>query len=439
MKTKTFRFAPLFAGLAIVAAACTPGASTAPSPSAAAASQPATSEAPTASASGSAEASGSAGASGEPSASAAAVQLEGALTIWHSYSSGAGTELDALNQVLDEVKAESPGLQIDVLEVPFNDLYNKYNADAATGAGPDLFIAPNDSLGFQAREEVILDLDQYLADKLGDISETAVEGSKVDGKLYMVPESLKAVAMFYNADTVDQAPATTDELLEAVEGGLKAGFFGGNNGLYHNFGWWAAFGGELMDESGKCTADAEGVAEAYQYLADLQEAGAQFFPNYDDMANGFKAGDLDLIIDGPWATGGYREAVSNLAVAPMPEGPAGPAQPLSGVDGWYVNPSTADPQLAVDFALRMTNESAQTIFAEVAGHIPANTNVEISDPITQGFAEAVSTGFPRPQVAALDNFWGNFGNAQQQILETGVDPAVAIPAACAAMNEANGL
>ena len=433
---KTFRFAPLLAGLAVVAAACAPGASPSPTGGAATpppASEPATSPAASESPAGSPDTSPAA--SGSPAAA-----LEGELTIWHSYSSGAGTELDALNTILDDVRSENPGLTVEVLEVPFNDLFNKYNADAATGAGPDLFIAPNDSLGFQAREGVILELDQYLEGQLDDISEVAVSGSKVDDKLYMVPESLKAVAMFYNADEVSEAPATTDELLEGVEGGeIKAGFFGGNNGLYHNFGWWAAFGGELMDESGRCTADAAGVADAYQYLADLQEAGATFYPNYDDMANAFKAGDINLIIDGPWATGGYREAVENLAVAPMPEGPAGPAQPLTGVDGWYINPATADPQLAVDFALRTTNEEAQTVFTEVAGHIPANTNVEVSDPITQGFAEAVETGFPRPQVAALDNFWGNFGTAQQQILETGADPAVAIAAACVAMNEANGI
>ena len=431
---KQFRFAPLVAGLAIVAAACSPaGASPTVTAQATQQASQAASDAPSAAASDAAS-------PAAPSESAAAAALEGDLTLWHSYSSGAGTELDALNTVLDQVRTENPGLNVEVLEVPFSDLFNKYNADAATGAGPDLFIAPNDSLGFQAREGVILELDQYLEGQLENISETAVNGSMVDGKLYMVPESLKAVGMFYNADEIDTPPATTEELLAGVESGeIKAGFFGGPDGLYHNFGWWAAFGGQLMDESGRCTADAEGTAEAYQYLSDLQEAGAQFFPSYDDMANGFKAGDLNLIIDGPWATGGYKEAVENLAVAPMPAGPAGPAQPLSGVDGWYINPAAEDPQLAVDFALRMTNEEAQTVFVEQAGHIPANTNVEISDPITQGFAEAVETGFPRPQVAALDNFWGNFGNAQQQILETGADPAIAIAAACVAMNEANGI
>jgi len=436
---KQLRLVSLVAGVAILAAACTGGGATnAPSTAASAAPSTAASAAPSAAES----AAPSAAESAAPSVaeSAAPTALKGELTIWHSYGSGAGTELKALEEVLAQVKTESPELTINVLEVPFNDLYNKYNADAATGAGPDLFIAPNDSLGFQAREGVIADLDSALADKLGDITETAVNGSKVDGKLYMVPESLKAVGMFFNKDKVATAPATTDELLAAVkDGSIKAGFFGGADGLYHNFGWWAAFGGSLMDDSGKCVADTEGVADAYKYLAELKAAGAKFVTAYDDMANGFKDGSLDLIIDGPWASGGYKEAVANLGVAPIPAGPSGPAQPLAGVDGWYINPGTKDVQLAVDFALRMTNEAAQQIFADTAGHIPANQNIKIADPITQGFADAVATGFPRPQVKALDNFWGNFGNAQQLVLETGADPVKAIADACAEMNKANGL
>ncbi len=63
--------------------------------------------------------------------------LVGDVSLWHSYSSGAGTELAALTQVLDAVKAANPELNVEVLEVPFADIFNKWNTDVATGAGPD--------------------------------------------------------------------------------------------------------------------------------------------------------------------------------------------------------------------------------------------------------------------------------------------------------------
>jgi arabinogalactan oligomer/maltooligosaccharide transport system substrate-binding protein len=415
------RLAMLVASAAIVAAACSGGggATTAPSADASApASTPPESTAPESQAPGG---------------------LVGEVSLWHTYSSGAGTELDALNQVLDAVKAANPELTVEVLEVPFGDVFNKWNTDVATGAGPTMFIAPNDSLGFQAREGVIADLDSLLGGNVADTVQVAVDGSKVDGKLFMVPESLKAVAAIYDSAKIATPPATTDELLAGVtDGSIKAGFFAIGQ-AYHNFGWWAAFGGQLMDETGKCIADTTGVADAYQYMVDLQNAGAKMYANYDDMANAYKAGEIDYIVDGPWASGGYKQSVPTTAVAPMPAGPDGPAQPLTGVDGWYINPNAPDLQLAVDFAKAMTTEASQQIMVDVGGHIPANSNITISDPITQGFADAVATGFPRPQVQQLDNFWGNFSNAWQLVLEGGEDPTKAVADACAAMNEANGL
>ena len=126
------------------------------------------------------------------------------------------------------------------------------------------------------------------------------------------------------------------------DGTIKAGFDAHSS--YHSFGWWAAFGGKLMDDTGKCVADTTGVADAYKYFQDLQTAGAKWYDKYDDLASDFKAGKIDLIVDGPWASGGYKEALKdNLAVAPMPAGPKGPSQPLTGVDGWYINTNAQEP------------------------------------------------------------------------------------------------
>jgi len=371
--------------------------------------------------------------SGEPSGS-----LSGDFTLWHTYSSGAGTELDALNEVLEQVRAANPELTLEVVEQPFDGVFDRYGLEVAGGGGPDLFIAPNDSLGQLSRDGTIAALDDYIGDGLSGTLDLAVEGSQVDGVLYQVPESLKAVALYYNADTVSTPPATTDDLLAGVEAGdYTVGLFGSAGGAYHNFGWWGAFGGQLMDESGTCVADQGGVAEAHAYLADLQDAGVTFYPDFADLSDAFKEGEIDMLVDGPWAAGGYVEAVADLGVAPMPEGPGGPALPLTGVDGWLVNPSTEDPQMAVDVALALTSPEAQEIFANTAYHIPAAESVAIDDPISEQFATAVESGLARPQNAELNNFWGNFGNALDLVLATGADPETAIADACAAMNEAN--
>jgi len=415
MKT-THRLGSLVAGLALVLAACTGGASPSPSP-APASTEPAPSEAAP---------------STEPTG------LSGEVTFWHSYGSGGG-EGAALDKVLATVQAANPDLTINVVEQPFNDIFNKWNTDVAAGGGPDLFIAPNDNLFSQADAEVLADLDTALQGQIDGYLPVALDGSKVNGKYFMVPESLKAVAFWYDKSAIATPPATTEELLAAVkDGSVKLGI---NQGIYHQFGWAGSFGGQLMDESGKCTADQAGFADAFGYLKSLKDAGATFNTDGNALKDGFQTGQINAIIDGPWQTADFRDALGDkLAVAPIPTGPGGDkAAPLTGVDGWYINPNSANLELAINFALLMTNSENLQVFVDDAGHVPVNPEVTISDPITQGFSDAAAAGYPRPQRKELNGFWGPFGDALNKVVDTGADPAAAVTDACKLMNEANGL
>jgi len=417
----------ILAVLSIVIAACGPGATASPSPTGTAAAPtptPEITEAPT---------------------------LTGEITLWHSYGSGGG-EIGGFTTILEAVRAANPDLTITVVEQPFDQLFNKWRTEVAAGAGPDMFIAPNDSLGQDAREGSLMNLDEWLDGNpaLADFLPVSIDGSKVDvegqdgvGEFYMVPESLKAVALWYNASEIATPPTTSEELLAAVtDGSVKLGI---NQGVYHQFGWTGAFGGKLLNDDGSCAATDGGFAEAYAYLKSLKDAGATFSTNGADIDNGFKTGDLTAIIDGPWTTADFRTAATaggfELGVVPIPSGPGGAANPFTGTDGWYINPNleTAQAELAVNLALALTNAESQQVMADEAGHIPANSTVAITDPITQGFADAAAAGLPRPQGPTFNNWWGPFGNALNEIIDTGSDPATSITNACGLMDEASGL
>ena len=78
-----------------------------------------------------------------------------------------------------------------------------------------------------------------------------------------MPGIIKAVALYYNKSTIPNPPTTTDELLALVKSGKKIAIY---QGAYHNFGWLTgAFGGVLMDDTGKCTATDGGFADALQF------------------------------------------------------------------------------------------------------------------------------------------------------------------------------
>jgi len=374
------------------------------------------------------------GTSGTTGGGAAAGSIKGNITLWHAYGTGSSEET-ALNGVIDTIKKANPDAKITVLQIPFDQVFNKFQTEAAAGGGPDLFTAPNDELGNEVRANLLLPLDDKLKGKLDKVAPLGIDGLKVNGKLYGVPMLFKAVALYYNKDKVPTPPKTTDELMTMVKAGKT--IVQNQNG-YHLFGWPQAFGGKLLDDSGKCIADQGGWADAMQYQLDLKKAGGKFETDGGRADTSFRQGQVDMIINGPWVLGDYKKDLgAKLGVAPMPTGPKGKAGPLTGVDGWYINNSAKNVDGAIALALAITDAVGQKAYADVAGDVPVRTDVTISDPLVKSFADASATGFARPQSAEFANYWGPFGDAVTKIIEGKSTPAAGIADACKAMNTAN--
>jgi arabinogalactan oligomer/maltooligosaccharide transport system substrate-binding protein len=360
--------------------------------------------------------------------------VKGSITLWHAYQTGSSEEA-ALTKLIENAKKQFPGLTVDVLQVPFDQIFNKWQVEVAAGGGPDMFVAPNDDLGNWARGSLVADLDTLLAGKLSGVSTSGVEGMKVDGKLYGVPESAKAVALYYNKSMVSTPPKTTDELLAAVKGGKKMTFF---IGAYHMFGWSGAFGGKLLDSSNKCIADQGGWDKALQYLLDLKAAGATFSADYGVAEAPFRAGETAFWVNGPWALADYQKDLGDkLGVAIMPEA-SGKANPLNGIDGFYINPNSKNKEGAVALALFLTNKESAQIYTNEAGHVPIRSDVTSPNDANKAFAQASVNGYPRPQSKEFANYWTPFGDMFTKVLEGQMSPADGAKEACAAMNKANG-
>ena len=357
------------------------------------------------------------------------------VTFWHAYGTGSAEET-ALTAILEQAKTDLPNIKINVLQVPFNDIYNKYRTDVAAGGGPDMFIAPNDSLGDDARAGLVADITDLAKGKLDGVSQLGIDGMTVDGKLYGIPESLKAVTMWYNKDLMATPPAPTDELKAAMDAGTPVSV---NYGCYHMYGFYNAFGGKIFDDSWKVVADqGTGVTDAFTYLNSLyqiQKKNAWAMNDSDGLAP-FSEGKLAAIFNGNWAMGDYRKALGDkLAVAPLPEGPGGPAAPMLGVDGYYFNPNSANMEGALEVALYLTNKDSQTKMMNEAGHVPVRTDVDLTDPLIKGLVDAFNKGSTiRPQVPELGKYWSNFCGSDQ-IYEKGVAPADFVKSATEAANK----
>lgn len=105
-------------------------------------------------------------------------KVTGEVTLWHAYGAGSAEEA-AVNALIENAKKDNPDAKITVLEVPFDQVFNKFETEAAAGGGPDMYIAPNDSLGKQVRADLLAPIDDKMAGHLDNLLPVAVEGCKV--------------------------------------------------------------------------------------------------------------------------------------------------------------------------------------------------------------------------------------------------------------------
>ena len=362
--------------------------------------------------------------------------ISGEITIWYVYTSSATGEYRAIADLIFLAGKKYPNLIIKPVQVPFGEVFSKFRAEASTGNGPDLLLAPNDQLGSIARDQLLLQLDPYVQGRLDNVSPLGVQGMQVDGKLYGIPESSKVVALYYKKSLVGDPPATTDELLNlAREGNLLVNFLS----AYHLFGWANAFGGQLFDENNRCVAHLGGWDEALNYLLELKEAGAIFEPDFSVAENLFLRGGAAMLVNGSWVLEDYQKIFGeNLGVVSMPAGPQGPSGPFVGIDGFYVNRFSQNQEAAISLALFLTSQESEQVFADRGGHIPVNTGVTLNDPLLSAFSQAVDSGIVRPQSREFDNYWGPFGEMFTNVLKNDMPPEDAISTACLQMNQANG-
>jgi len=420
MNTK-LRVLGAFAGLTILVGACSSGPA---------------SQAPAATSGG--VASQPAATSGGESAAPSAAALTGTLTIWEAYGASGTSEKDAFDKIVANVKAANPGLTVNVTDVPFNNLFTNFETQAAAGSGPDMYIAPNDSLPSEARNGLLVDVSD-LTDTLKaapyNTSDVAITASTVDGKMYEIPESMKAVELFYNKSVLTTALATIDDWKANAS---KLGWVYGANGggAYYLWGLYSTFGGKILADDGKCAATAGGVADALKWLQDMKAAGMKFYQNDNDAKADLISGKIAGFIDGPWQSGDLKKALGDkLAVVAGPKG-TGEWAPMTAPDGFYINASSKSVDLAKAFALQFLLPANEQIFAD-AGHLPANTTLQPTDPIAQSFSALMPSGFARPTAVELNNYWGNFGNALAAAIDKGTDSTTLVKDACTAMDKAN--
>lgn len=364
-----------------------------------------------------------------------------AISIWYMYGSGSPDE-SALLENIAAIQAADPTLPR-IITSSHTD-QGQYGDAIQQGWGPDIFITTNDLLSAWIQNGIAHQM-SFGAAKLDHTYAYAIDGvTGPDGMLYGVPESSKAVGLFYNKTVISSPPTTVDELKTMLTtGGKKFTANGRGAGSYFFYPFWHAFGGQLLESHGLCLADQGGFTEAMQYLVDLEDTGnAQLLYGYGVTNAEFVEGRADMIINGPWELRQFENAYgSNLGLSLIPNGTYG-ALPLTGIDGIFMNgqlPSPPDVITMIEnLALSLGNQASSQNMTDDAMHIPVRDDVTFTDPLIATFKEIAAQGDASPRPMAMENYWVPFNENIVEILEKTDIPAKGIDQACKSMNESNG-
>ncbi len=264
-----------------------------------------------------------------PAAAAAPAADTGAtLTIW-------ADEVRA--PVLEKIATaftDTTGVKVVVVQKGFGDLRNDFKVAAPTGSGPDILLGSHDWIGEFNASGLLAPVE--LGPNAANFAPNSVTAfTYTDGKLYGMPQATENIALYYNTDLVPTPPTTFDELVtmsKAIqEAGTKYGFLFQTAGdPYHFYPIQTAFGGYIFGKNADGSYNAEdlglnseGSVAALTWLNSLYEDGLlDRNANIDGglLLSAFQNKDAAMVISGPWALNGFREAGVPFAVTDIPAG-----------------------------------------------------------------------------------------------------------------------
>jgi maltose-binding protein MalE len=360
------------------------------------------------------------------------------ITIWHAWS---GSELDVLNDAITKYNQLHPKVTINQLQVPFDQLQNKFQTEAAGGGGPDIVVGPADWIGAFTKANLIAPIDDYVDSSfLSHYVTGAVNQVKLGSKMMAMPESTECVAMIYNKKFITQLPKDTNELktlADSIQNGDTYGFVY-NSGFYFTAGYFFAAGMQLFDSNNNSiVAQGTGGATALTFIKDMASDKKLIVANdYGKADSMFKEGKAAIIINGPWAVGDYVKALGaeNVGVAAMPilSATGNPFAPFVNTKDFMINANsdTDHKKSAMDFVKFLVSKDIEQEFFSKAKHIPSNLDVDTSsDPVINGFISQMKTGVSMPIIAEMGKVWDPMQTAIDSVIAGKASPQDAIQTA----------
>lgn len=303
---------------------------------------------------------------------------------------------EVLKGMVDGYKAANPGVEVEIISVPWGQAFETVATMIAGGDTPDVIEMPDTWQALYADQ--LMPLDDKIAswEHGATLTQKTIDmGKLANGKITMIPYGFYLRAMFYNKKLLAEAgvaepPKTMDEFMAASEAVSKLegkygyclrGGPGGTNGWIMMA---AVMNGsnEFFTEDGKSRINEPGSVAGLQFLMDLYQKG--YAPKdsvnwgFNEIVAGFYSGTCAFLDQDPDALIAIAERMpaEDFAVIPMPVGPSGKAFPTIGFAGWSVFSSTESPDAAWNLVAHLSSPESNSTWAQRVGVIPIHQGAD---------------------------------------------------------------
>ena len=309
---------------------------------------------------------------------------------------------EVLKGMVDGFKAANPGVDVEIVSIPWGQAFETVATMIAGGDTPDVIEMPDTWQALYADQ--LMPLDERIAgwEHGATLTQKTIDmGKLANGKITMIPYGFYLRAMFYNKKLLAEAgvaepPKTMDEFMAASEAVSKLdgkygyclrGGPGGTNGWIMMA---AVMNGsnEFFTADGKSRINEPGSVAGLQFLMDLYQKG--YAPKdsvnwgFNEIVAGFYSGTCAFLDQDPDALIAIAERMpaEDFAVMPMPVGPSGKAFPTIGFAGWSVFNSTEHADDAWNLVAYLSTPESNSTWAQRVGVIPIHQGAD-RDPFFQ--------------------------------------------------------
>lgn len=362
------------------------------------------------------------------------------LKVWES----SGPESAFIQMAIREYRKINPKVKITYEAVGHTDSRAKIELDGPAGVGADIFVSPHDHIGALVAGGNVLPLDDaesYMA----DFYDMAKTGSKYEGTYYGYPLAAETYALFYNKALIKKAPETWEEIKKfaakfnnKAEGKYAIVWAVGDG--YYDYMFMESFGAPLFGKDGsdrkQHNLNSPEAIKGLNYFQNLRKTVLDIpaaDANTDFCNAAFSEGKAAMIITGPWSIPTFKNAGIDFGVSRLPAFPeTDHSTSFSGVRLAFVSAHSEHPEEAKEFARFITSKEMLEKRYEMTDQIPPRNDIDIKNPVVNGFKEQLAYARAMPSIPQLGTYWSAM-NAVYAGIWDGENVRTDLNAAAAAM------